>query len=212
MRSNHLLSQIRLSATVALRPALQFLLVTCISIPIAALIGLMFGDNVRVNWKSSVAVGTILGLAWFAAVFLSTLADSRKENRMGSAKTVHFPAQSFVAGLYGFAMVGSVWLTLQAHREREPLWIQILPLGLAAIAFYGWPRTITCGDVEVTQRSLLWRKRRIPYASVEAISVQPDGTTTVIGASTIIEHTPYHFGAAHFRAIISRRTGKPVYG
>ncbi|MBS1827781.1 MAG: hypothetical protein JST93_20895 [Acidobacteria bacterium] len=178
----------------ALRPALQFVLVTCLTIPAVSLIG------------------AILGLSWSAVVFLFSLADLHKERRFGSAETIRFSAQSFVAGLYGFATVGSAWLILQLHREREQMWLQMVPLAIAALAFYGWPRSVVCAKDDVSQRGLFGRKRRIPYAAVQAISILADGATAVIGAGTTIEHTPYHFGAAHFRAIISRRTGKPVYG
>ena len=173
-------------------------------VPIISLTG-------QVDWMTSIASGTGVGLAWFAAALLSALADSRKGNRTATANTVRFPAQSFVSGIYASATIGSAWLALAVYREGEPLWLQRILLGFGAIACYGWPRTITCGPTEVSQRSALLFKRRIPYVSVEAISVGGDGTTTVLGAATTIEHTAHHVDGEGFGEVMSRRNGKPVY-
>jgi hypothetical protein len=89
--------------------------------------------------------------------------------------------------------------------------MQLLPLGFVALAFYGWPRTITCTETTVSQRTLFGWKKQIPYRSVEAISVDCDGTTAVLGAGTTIEHTRYHLDADAFREVVSRRSGKPIY-
>ena len=203
--------QLRLSAAAALRPALHFVLVTLLMIPITAFVLLVLGDEKQVDWSVSAAVGGILGSIWFMAVFLSTLSDLRKQDRNETARKPTFPAQSFYSGLCWLAIVGSAWLIVGLRRDREPLWLQLLPLGFVALAFFGWPRTITCSETAVSQRTLLGRRKQIPYASIEAISVSSDGTTMVLGAARTIEHTQYHVDAWAFREVVSHRSGKQVY-
>jgi hypothetical protein len=211
MKPSRLSPQLRLSAATALLPALQFVLVTLVMIPFTAILGLVFGSDRHVDWRVSITVGGILGLIWFVAIFLSTLADLRKEDRIEVTGSSSFPAQSFVSGLYGLTTVVCMWAILGLHRDHEPLWLQLLPLGFIAIAFYGWPRTIRCNETNLTQRAMFGWKKRIPYVSVEAISVGSDGTTTVLGAGTTIEHTSHHIDAATFRETVSRRSGRPIW-
>jgi hypothetical protein len=179
--------------------------------PVSALIALVFRDGTEIEWKLSMTVGGVVGFAWFVSTFLSTLADLRKGDGIRAAKTPTFPAQSFVSGLCGIALLGSGWLIVALHREREPLWLQLFPIGFAGIAFCGWPRAIRCGDLEVSQKNLFGWKTRIPYASVEAISVDVAGTTRVIGAGRTIEHTAHHMDPVRFREIVSQRSGRPIY-
>ncbi len=157
---HHCLSlQLRLGAAIALRPALQFLLVTLVMIPVAALIGLLVHDERQIDWKLSMTVGGVLGLIWFVATFLSTLADLRKEDRIEAARIPPFPAQSFVSGLYGAITVFSMRAITGLYRDNEPLWLQLLPFGFVAIASYGWPRTTRCYETSISQRSLCGRKK-----------------------------------------------------
>jgi drug/metabolite transporter superfamily protein YnfA len=212
MLPRRLVLQLKLSAAVALRPALRSLLAALLMIPLTAFILLVLGDDQQVDWSASAAVGGVLGSIWFLAVFLSTLADLRKQDGISAASKRSFPAQSFYSSLYGLCVIGSAWLILALHREKDPVWMQLLPLVFVALAFFGWPRTITCTETTVSQRTLLGWKKRIPYVSVDAISVDSSGTTTVLGAGKTIQHTQCHLDPGAFREAVSRRSGKPIYG
>lgn len=211
MKHNRFSLQIRLSLAAAIRPALQFVLVLLLMIPVTALIGLVFTGDRQIDWRVSVIVGSVLGFGWFAATFFSTLADLRTEDRIQTAKTPTFRARSFESGVCALATVFPVWLIIGLHQEHDPVGLQVMPLAIVALAFYVWPRTIRCGESSISQRNLFGWKKRIPYTSVEAISVGPNGTTTILGIGATIEHTSHHIDSIAFRELVSQRSGKPVY-
>lgn len=203
--------QIQASTFAGFQAALHVLAFAVLFLPILALINLIFHRDIWGSLSLSLVIGTAIAVVWFVATFTSTLLDLRKHDRVGSTATASFPATTFVAGLYGVTCIASAWLIVGLHKEREPVWMQLLALGFVFVAFYGWPRTIHCNDTSVSQRSLWGRKRTIPYSAVEAISSDHQGTTTVLGGGVTIEHTRYHIDPEIFRQAVARRSGKPVY-
>lgn len=211
MANKHLFWQVRESALAAVIPGLHVLAVSMISIPLVGGIYWIFDHATRVDWKLSFTLGAFFASAWCAATFFSTMADLRKLDRIGASRDPSFRAGSFFAGLYGLTIIGSFVSMVGLNSEGDPPWMQLIPAAFLAMAFYAWPRTIHCGADAVSQRNLLGWKKHIPYASIEAISVDHDGTITVLGAGTTIEHTQYHVGAAQFEWEVSKRSGKSVY-
>ena len=210
MSDKRLKRQIQASTFAGFQAALHVLAFGVLFLPILALVNLVFHREIWGNLSLSLLIGMAIALMWCVATFTSTLLDLRKHDRLGSTVTTSFPATTFVAGLYGVTSIGSAWLIVGLHKEREPVWMQLLALGFVVLAFYGWPRTIHCNDTSVSQRSLFGRKRTLPYSAVEAISVDHDGTTTVLGAGVTIDHTRYHIDPEVFRETVSTRSGRQV--
>lgn len=211
MAANRTVQQVRQSAAVAFRSALQVILVIALTLPFQVLIGVFFDKKINTDWKLALKVGGTIASIWYLVTFTSTLVDFRKYDRINAARAPSFPATSFLTGLYGLTAIVSLALIKGLNAEGDPMWLQLLPLVFVGIAFYAWPRTIHCAELSVWQRDRWGRKTDIPYQSIQAISVSPGGTTTVLGSEVTIEHTPQHVDAESFRHFVSSRSAKPIY-
>jgi hypothetical protein len=208
---NRLRLQIQVSALAGFRAACHVLVFAVLFLPVGLVINIIFRRETHVDLKLAIIINAVFALSWYVITFVSTFLDMRKLDRIGAARMPSFPATALVAGLYGVVGIGSLWLMMGLHKEADPLWVQLLPLAGVALAFCAWPRTIHCERTSVSQRNLWGRKKAIPYAAVEAISVGYQGTTTVLGAGSTIEHTQYHVDPESFRHTLSSRSEKPVY-
>ena len=108
------------------------------------------------------------------------------------------------------AVLFSAAMSVGMYREADSAWLQVIPLSLILIAWYGWPRTIHLDETGISQRSRFGLKTRVNYMDVVALT-HADGTITATGSSGIIEHTQYHAAVGRFAQLISERSGKEVY-
>ena len=202
--------QLRLSTLSGLRSALVILCVTTVMIPIRALIDKAFSRDVVVDWKASLIVGCSMAFIWYVGICASTFVDIHGAVTGGNEDRQSFPAAALITGIYGTGVLISAVLSVGLYRERDSLWMQMFPLGLSLIAFYGWPRTIHCDSNGLWQCTRLGFKRYIPYEAVIAMGSR-EGITTVTGESFSIAHTQYHTDSAGFQKLLETRAHKRVY-
>lgn len=189
----------------------QVFLTVALTIPIIAAINWFFDGEARINLKGTFAVGGVLAAGWTLITLVTSFIDAHRNDRIVGATHQVFRPTTFVFGLFTVAALGSLAMMIGANAQNEPIWLQLLPLVFLALTFYGWPRTIHCEETTLSQRNLWGRKYTIPYAEIEAISVSGDGAITVLGSGATIQHTQYHINPDGFAALVSGRSGKPVY-
>lgn len=168
-----------------------------------------------VSWDPSLAhLGLVLSLILafvFAAVAVLTRLDFYRSTAIAKAQSPAFSATSLVTAIYAAAALVSLAIIAGLHSQGEPAWIQLLSSAFGILAWYGWPRTIHCGETAVWQRTKWGVKCSIPYVDIQVISVGHDGTTVVLGPNASIEHTSSHMAPEQFQFMVSKRSGKPVY-
>lgn len=190
----------------ALQTALLFLLMA----PVRGVIAWAF-DEAELNWHLYwVLTGSFTGIAFVTSSGI-TLLDLWRHRRVGQETNTTFGATSLIAAVFGSAMILCFVLMIGLHHQRESPWLQIMPASFGILAWYGWPRTIHCGETAIWQRNRWGVKRSILYVDIQAISQTYDGTTVVLGPQSSIEHTPYHLASDQFQFLVSKRSGKPVY-
>jgi len=150
---------IRESALEGFRVALHVLLGAVLIFPFQAAINFVFGNDTWPDWHLPAFLALAFASIWFVFMFVTTLLDLRKEDRVGKARRPTFSAPGFASGIYGITAVVSLGLIVGLHREGDPAWMQFMPLIFVALAFYGWPRTIHCNETAVSQRNLGATKR-----------------------------------------------------
>ena len=168
-------------------------------------------DGPGMNWGSTAGFTAVVAGSAFAISAATTFLDSWRRGRIDRASEPSFPATSFISGVCGAMLLTSGAMSIGLHMQAEAPWLQILALGFTALAWFAWPRTIHCDEAAVWQRTRWGTKTAIPYVEIEAISVGGDGTTTVLGPNSFIEHTPYHTAPEQFHFVLSTRSGRPVY-
>src|SRR5690349_5229138 len=109
-------------------------------IPVRVVIDRTLSRNVSVDWRASLIVGSSIAALWYLGFCVSTFVDIHRDAVRGRSPRQSFPANAFVTGVYGLALVLSAVLVVGTHREGDPMWMQLLPLVFVLIAFYGWPR------------------------------------------------------------------------
>ena len=163
MVKDRLWLQVRASALAGFASAVHVLLCAALMIPLRLGLDLLLARATEGDLKLPVVLASSFAAAWFFATFTSTFLDLRRQDRIGAARNPSFPATAFVAGLYGRATIGSLCLIIGLHQQREPLWMQVLPVTFVVL-FFAWPRTIYCSEHCISQRNLWGSSDPLPMA------------------------------------------------
>jgi hypothetical protein len=201
------------AARAALVTVVTILVRLLVAILVIALLNFLFRSSAAINWKFAIVFSLVIAAIWSLIVFASTWADARAEGVRDHTVDPTFPGGSFYRGLYGALAIGMPLMMVGLYRQHESLWLQLIPVGLLALVWFGWPRRIYFRSDALEQRTYFGKMRRIPYRAVEYISYDKrKGYTFVVSERTGMIHTPLHVERQRFHRLIQERTGKPVRG
>jgi hypothetical protein len=201
------------AARAALATVVTILVRLLVAILVIALLNLLFRSPAAINWKFAIVFSLVIAAIWFLIVFASTWTDERAKGVRDHTVDPTFPGGSFYRGLYGALSIGMLIMMVGLYRQHESLWLQLIPVGLLALVWFGWPRRIYFRSGALEQRTYFGKMRQIPYRAVEYISYDKrKGYTFVAGEGNRIIHTPLHVDGHRFHELIHERTGKPVRG
>ncbi len=205
-------TKLRLAAILALRNSIGILLTAIVLLPALSILNRIFDRTWNVDWRSILAVSSILTGCVFSFFFITQLLEFWAAEKRQASNRFVFPGAMWIRGICLLCIVLGVVLAVGTYREGDPWWDVVSSFAFVLLGYFTWPRVIVLSDHEIRKRGPLLRWNRIAYGDIASMTFDRSCKEIVVFGNNTdrITHTKMHIDAAKFIEDLESATGREI--